>query len=1186
MKRASHGLRHFAIPAPLHLNKSVPCSKSPLVRSERHRKTGVGDGWIVCAVTILLLVFVQRMDGVRAQSAEKKANEAKPAFAQITALIKKSDYKEADRQARAEIERLESLGEGESPQVADAIDLLVEATWRGGAKSGDAYTLADRAVKIRERVSGEESAALATTLHHYANLRKARGDLKGARALYEKSLAIRKSVFGEGARELTPSLNNLGFVESELGLWSLATEHFLLSLQLREKYLRKDDPEIAIACTSLGILFSDMGDYAESEQYHRRALEIRRKAFGEFKAPSIKARINLGNALIEQGRDAEAEELLRPLFQRRDVEITSEEAAAITAAKIGVAMILRNKGDYVSSRDLLEEVSGGLDKPPVDELTLSLTLNNLGNVLLLMGDLAGASSPLDRALEIRRRTLSAAHYDIAETLTNLGDLAYRKGDLETARFRFQEALDISIKNRGPTHKVVATALNNLALVRSGQGAYVEAIALYDKALEIQDVPLSLGQRAGDDRSLLAKTLSNKATATAFLGKDVDADALFRRAIAVREEALGASHPALAFTLSRHAALLAGSGNRQAALNAALRAERISLDHSRLMIQTLPERQSLALVSIRGSGLPTALSLCARGLEAQDTRKTWDALIRSRSLVLDSILARKGRDSTVDAKTSALEKEASKCRQDLLQHILAGPQSNDKEAYALRLDELRRRKESAEAKLAAKSPTFRNEKRRELVGLDAVERALPARAALVGYTYYQDMLRSKVGSNGDTHSYVAFVLIKGDPRPRVIDLGSGSRLDSLVASWHNEAAVSPIAANANLSAREESCRKAGDALRRAIWDPVAANLAGVTEAFIVPDGTINLVNIGALPAATGREFVIETGPLLHILTSEREIARTARSGRAKGQGLLALGAPDFGATTAASSGTRSGSDPLEVAQSGGEADGSPAEGAIAYSNAEDPERGDSDCNALPWFSMLSGTQNELERIHKVWTGAFHSGPNGRIDERTGAGATKAAFLSAAPGKQVLHLATHTFFLERRCTNASGRGYAATVLARWGEQSELKSLATGSTPLLSTGLAFTGANHARTRRVESDEGILTADELSSLNLQGVQWAVLSACETGVGGLVPGEGVLDLRRATLAAGVSTVIMSLWRIPDEPSAEWMEQLYRARFETRLPTARAMRLASLRILEDRRRTRVSTHPYFWGAFVAVGDWR
>ena len=100
------------------------------------------------------------------------------------------------------------------------------------------------------------------------------------------------------------------------------------------------------------------------------------------------------------------------------------------------------------------------------------------------------------------------------------------------------------------------------------------------------------------------------------------------------------------------------------------------------------------------------------------------------------------------------------------------------------------------------------------------------------------------------------------------------------------------------------------------------------------------------------------------------------------------------------------------------------------------------------------------------------------------------------------------------------------------------------------------------------------------------MLSACDTGLGTVAAGEGVLGLRRAFQVAGARTVIMSLWSVEDQATRQWMEALYHARLGQRLDTADAVREAGLTMLRERRAKGQSVHPFYWASFVAAGDWR
>ena len=142
-----------------------------------------------------------------------------------------------------------------------------------------------------------------------------------------------------------------------------------------------------------------------------------------------------------------------------------------------------------------------------------------------------------------------------------------------------------------------------------------------------------------------------------------------------------------------------------------------------------------------------------------------------------------------------------------------------------------------------------------------------------------------------------------------------------------------------------------------------------------------------------------------------------------------------------------------------------------------------------------------------------------------------------------------------------------------------------PLLLSGLALAGANRRGDTGPDAEDGILTSEEIATLDLSGVDWVVLSSCESGLGRILSGEGVLGLRRAFQVAGARTLIISLWKVEDETTSEWMRHLYEGRLQG-MSTAGSVRYASLAILNARRARGLSTDPFFWGAFAAAGDWR
>ncbi len=207
---------------------------------------------------------------------------------------------------------------------------------------------------------------------------------------------------------------------------------------------------------------------------------------------------------------------------------------------------------------------------------------------------------------------------------------------------------------------------------------------------------------------------------------------------------------------------------------------------------------------------------------------------------------------------------------------------------------------------------------------------------------------------------------------------------------------------------------------------------------------------------------------------------------------------------------------------------------------------------------------------------------QVAELTGGRASEPSFKKWAPDSSLLHLATHGFFLGEGCgSTAVGTRSAQAVL----HDDALHGGMLSGNPLLLSGLALAGANQRSQAGPEGEDGILTSEEIASMDLSAAQWVVLSACETGVGEIQSGEGVLGLRRAFQLAGAQTVIMSLWKVDDRATLAWMRRLYEDRGKG-LTTAESVHQAKLTTLQERRAKGKSTHPFYWGAFVAAGDWR
>lgn len=204
-----------------------------------------------------------------------------------------------------------------------------------------------------------------------------------------------------------------------------------------------------------------------------------------------------------------------------------------------------------------------------------------------------------------------------------------------------------------------------------------------------------------------------------------------------------------------------------------------------------------------------------------------------------------------------------------------------------------------------------------------------------------------------------------------------------------------------------------------------------------------------------------------------------------------------------------------------------------------------CNTMPEriFAPLTNNQTEIKAAAALFDG----------DAFLTRQATEARFRTEAGQYRVLHLAMHGF------VNDCDPSYSGLVFSQL---------------MRDTAVASAQGQSA----AEENDGYLYAYEIYNIHL-GAELAVLSACNTGLGQLARGEGIMSLARAFKYAGCPNILMSLWQADDKATAQIMERFYR-HLKQGLNKDEAIRRAKLDYLSDANRN----HPFFWGAFVLIGD--
>lgn len=1058
----------------------------------------------------------------------------------------------ADSAAAALFARLAAARPADSVAMAQALLLRFKSRApTEGIKDSITREVLWEGFHLLERQLGPDHPGLLPALGHMSNAYHATQNLRRAIETDSRRITLLEALAPVDSLELIGALCRQCEHRALLGEFAGADTDGARAVAIAERLGPAGEGPLARALTMRANAYFRQSRWREALALQSRALAIRERTSGPGSADAGQALHNLAAGYAELGEaDSAAMYGERALAVWERPENSANANIGNTLTLLG--QLRRQAGDYEAARALLERGLAIRRRASAPESpVVAQALESLAGLLEEMGDYAAALPDREEAVRIRERAQGERAGEYANALEGLARLRVALGDPAAALPLARRAIELRERTLGAGNEQLARMYATLGDAQVALGDPRAALASYEHAHAV-------GVAAGlDGRADLVPVLLRLGRGRLALGEPARADSVLAAAAALAARTLGGSHP-LALEVSEalaHAEL--DLGRVDAALAHALAAERAGREIFRLQAPGLSERQALRYADVRPSGLPLAIEIATRTGDAARVADVWDGLLAWRGQVLDEMAERRAAvRRTEDAATGSLRADWERASRALGALLASGSAADS--AWAPRVAAARERLERAEVRLGEKSRAFRDERARSQAGFAAVARALPAGCALVAFARYSPDARNVAGAHAEL---AAFVLPARDAKPLAVPLGDAATVDSLCRAWRAEM-------RAPAPGGEAAALAAGRALRAAAWDPVAARLRGAKRVLVVPEGELNLVNFAALPAADGR-YLAESGPEFHLLPGERDVLAAPRA--SAGHGLLALGGPDFDARA--------------------DGAGAPLLAAATARTRAPAWRGPTaSCAGFRdvRFGPLPASEREIERVAAQWTAA-----PAEVVRLSGADASEAAVRNLAPGRRIVHLATHGFFVDPRCGAGEGGGRGIGGLAPAGAATATPDGGAGAhappaleNPLRLAGLALAGANQRASAPAGADDGILTAEELAALDLSAVEWVVLSACDTGVGSVDAGEGVSGLRRALRVAGARTVVSSLWAVEDESALRWMESLYRRHLRLGEDAAASVAGAMRDELARRRAAGESTHPFYWAGFVAAGDWR
>jgi CHAT domain-containing protein len=727
----------------------------------------------------------------------------------------------------------------------------------------------------------------------------------------------------------------------------------------------------------------------------------------------------------------------------------------------------------------------------------SLFLSRLGGLYLNIADYGKAESLFKEALAIDQKVLGPEARNTTVDLNNLAQIYFAQiyhASASQAMDYFTKAepllkksLAIRQKVFGPENPDTAQALNALGELYQYIGDFAKAEPLLKESLAIHQKVLG-----PEDRATMV-SLNNLGLVYESMGEYAKAEPLLKESLAIHQKVLGPEHPDTALALGNLADLELDLGEIQEASQ--LNQAKYSLDLKMFskILSFSSEEQRLAYQR-------SYLNPYTRFAALNESDGLAGAVLHCKGVVLDSIIEDRlvAETSKEEANRDLVEQLNAKKR-ILAQLYLQTRAASSKEAVE-RIQALEQEVDNIEGKLARQGTNVGQARRALGITVEQLQAVIPRDTVLVEYVRY---LRLK-GKFKKEPCYGA-VILSADLPPRWVTLGVAEEI---------EASLKRYQALVRNPGDEDEMAAILRKLYSEVWEPVEQAFAAHTDRVIVsPDGQLNFLSFATL-LNPEKSFIAERYSIQYV-TSRRDLLRKPKSTQNKQ--VVVMANPNFDRDIQLAS-----SDP-------------PTEGAGILRGAE--KRDVEDLS----FEELRGTQKESAQLLLKfrdwgWQASSLAGPE----------ASKRALLDLH-GPYILHLATHGFFEP----DDSSPEVNPNEIQSPETNSEFTKSRFFKNPMHRSGFALAGANTtiAAWKRGEAppieEDGILTAEDVSTLDLKGTWLVTLSACDTGSGEAQAGEGVMGLRRGFVEAGTQNLLMTLWPISDEVTVQIMSDFYEAAHKT-----------------------------------------
>ncbi|HPE40448.1 MAG TPA: CHAT domain-containing protein [Bacteroidales bacterium] len=910
-----------------------------------------------------------------------------------------------------------------------------------------------------------------------------------------------------------------------------------LVLKILKQEMERTQPNndfIAFIKNLLGELHYYKGNYDFAMDYYKQAYDSRRALFGGSHPDTIETSSNLALLYTELGRFTEAEKIFTEVLKIFESEIIGHIEDYIKTLW-NTGLLYQYWGKYAKS---IEKYLMALEISQLngtDELTDTIE-NNMGVLYLETGNYEAAENHLQKSFDYSQKIFGKDHPKTITTCNNLLSAQLHLGKLEVAQQGFEELLNCNTKNMPITLLKIKI---NYAVLLINLGNTAKAMKILKPLQSCEMIP-----------DIKIKILSNLSKIYLINQDDLSTFDNLEMALKIQEQLTGKRHIQYTKILGMLAHSFIVFSQPEAAYNILKEATDIQNDIL-LEVSTSFSRDYawnfLQRIDGELNKLLSLFYLLQKEQKVNDSQindmmqEIFGIILRRKAVVFETGVERyhsilKGTNPFLKDLFESL----IRIKEEIVLRTTKGYFSETAEENRKKIKELNSKADTIESRIASAfrmSPesTFLLHSKTKRATLKLLQSKIPQDALFVdifkfnffdfyeSVVYSQDKKRST--RQNQTTGYILFYIHHDKTHYYFID--NASEIEQIIKkgqfreTGHMRGEKSPSAVLQNSSAPELFHQKIWQIL---FQNQTQLNLSRINKLFVSPDGEFNNLPFETLICENGH-YLIENYAVQY-LCSGRDLINQKENVKEFNNKVYIFANPSFEINN----------DPNLKKE-------------ISYQNQLLIKE-------LEEFEELPGTASEAQEISNLLFGQGLKKDDVFVFSKD---SVNDGEMKKITSPSILHLATHGFYLENRVDVH---------------------------PYARCGIALSGINNilrGETIPEIYEDGLLTASDILSVNLLNTEIVVLSACKTGLGQINPGEGIMGLCSALISSGVSSVMVSLWNVPDVFTVKLMSFFYNFLL-TGMKKSEALKASKQKLIHQLRSQWGEAPSWIWGGFIIYGD--